>query len=198
MILAYTRRSAPRWSPKSWPNRLSEFGKTVKTKSPDPTPRNTRKWSALNRSRLAISSATRNMMSPEMMKNIWRRFIVRRRLKTKNLVFVYVCVFFKYVNFSYLFLCCFLFGEFLESVDEIFGKIRNCLSVASFSNFQKWIVYRYKNEPTKKNFFGDYLARNESDKILCRADTFGYKSMEEKVMEINPEKKLNLLLFVKK
>ena len=29
-------------------------------------------------------------------------------------------------------------------------------------------------------------------------DTFGYKSMEEKVMEINPEKKLNLLLFVKK
>ena len=35
------------------------------------------------------------------------------------------------------FLFCFLFDEFLESVDEIFGEIRNCLSVASFSNFQK-------------------------------------------------------------
>jgi hypothetical protein len=32
----------------------------------------------------------------------------------------------------------------------------------------------------KKNFFGDYLARNEPDKILCRAGTFGYKSMEER------------------
>ncbi len=34
------------------------------------------------------------------------------------------------------------------------------------------------NKP-KKNFFGNYLARNEPDKILCRAGTFGYKSTEK-------------------
>jgi hypothetical protein len=32
----------------------------------------------------------------------------------------------------------------------------------------------------KKNFFGDYLARSEPDKILCRAGTFGYKSTAKK------------------
>ena len=81
------------------------------------------------------------------------------------------------------FLFCFLFDEFLESVDEIFGEIRNCLTpsfprTGEFFEFPKMNRYRYKNESTKKNFFGNYLVRNEPDKILCRADTFGYKSME--------------------
>ena len=42
------------------------------------------------------------------------------------------------------------------------------------------------NKP-KKNFFGDYLARNEPDKILCRAGTFGYKSTEEKSKGVDSE-----------
>ncbi len=40
----------------------------------------------------------------------------------------------------------------------------------------------YKTSKPKKNFFGAYLARNEPDKILCRAGTFGYKSTEKKVI----------------
>jgi hypothetical protein len=40
----------------------------------------------------------------------------------------------------------------------------------------------YKMSERKKNFFGDYLARNEPDKTLCRAGTFGYKSTEAKVI----------------
>jgi hypothetical protein len=47
------------------------------------------------------------------------------------------------------------FGEFLESVDEIFIEIRNCLtpwflSAEEFFEFPKMNRNRYKNEPSKE------------------------------------------------
>jgi len=45
------------------------------------------------------------------------------------------------------------FCKFWYSVDKIFGEIRNCLSAASFSNFQKWVVNRIQNEQTKEEPF---------------------------------------------
>ena len=69
------------------------------------------------------------------------------------------------MNFEYvLFLFCFLFGKFLESVDEIFGEIRNCLTpsfprTGEFFEFPKMSRYRYKNESTKKNFWYFWLQK---------------------------------------
>ena len=75
MILIYTRRSAPRGSPNMLPRVLSIPGKNVNTSNHPPTQRNTRKWSALKRLLLAISSATRNIVNPDVIKKIWRRFM---------------------------------------------------------------------------------------------------------------------------
>jgi hypothetical protein len=49
---------------------LRTVGKKVKTKSPDPTHKKTKKCNALNRSLLAISRATRKIINPDIMKKI--------------------------------------------------------------------------------------------------------------------------------
>ena len=86
------------------------------------------------------------------------------------------------------FLFCFLFDEFLESVDEIFGEIRNCLTpsfprTGEFFEFPKMNRYRYKNESTKKNFwyfwlqtYGDCISKTK--KIPTRVGTLGDKKLQ--------------------
>lgn len=72
IIAAYTSASAHRWSPTMCPIRSRIFGKRVKTSNQRPTPINTRKWSALKRSRRATSKAMIRMIVPDTTKNIWR------------------------------------------------------------------------------------------------------------------------------
>lgn len=79
MIAEYTSISAPRWSQNRFPREVRKFGKKVKSISPPPIAINTRKWRALNRSCLAISSAERRMTTPETARNILRKLMEQTR-----------------------------------------------------------------------------------------------------------------------
>lgn len=53
--------------------RSTKLGKNPTKRSPQPTPINTKKWSALNLSRRAIRRAIIEIIAPDMIKNICKR-----------------------------------------------------------------------------------------------------------------------------